>query len=156
MKCSDCKLWKTDECKNNPDAKGSDCAETFACFKPSVEQESAQSAYFVPPVEQGLTSYFHTRRSAIVSLVCGILGIVIIPYWSIHFHLSEIGFYLSPFLGLIGIVIGAIYLKAIKKAPNRGGRAMAIIGIICGSISVIVFGLNLIYGILLWLGGPGR
>ena len=33
MKCSDCKLWKTWECRNNPDAKDLDYAETFACFE---------------------------------------------------------------------------------------------------------------------------
>jgi hypothetical protein len=33
MKCSDCKLWQTNECKNNPDAEDWDNAETFSCFE---------------------------------------------------------------------------------------------------------------------------
>jgi uncharacterized membrane protein YgcG len=41
MKCSDCKLWKTSECKNNPEVKDLDYAETFACFE---SRESAISA----------------------------------------------------------------------------------------------------------------
>lgn len=139
MKCSDCKLWKTNECKNNPEAKDLNYAEAFACFVPTAEQE---------PI-----SYVYTRREAIFSLVCGILSIVLIPW---NWVFLWIGLFLSPFLGLIGIVVGAIYLGITRKAPKRSGKVMAIIGIICGSISVIVFGYYLLVLIIATsMGGIG-
>lgn len=37
LKCSDCKLWKTEECRNNPAAKNFNYADTFACFVPQKQ-----------------------------------------------------------------------------------------------------------------------
>jgi len=34
MKCSDCKLFRTDGCRNNPAGKDLDFADSFACFEP--------------------------------------------------------------------------------------------------------------------------
>ncbi len=32
MKCSHCRLWKTDDCTDNPEEVDFNCAEDFACF----------------------------------------------------------------------------------------------------------------------------
>jgi hypothetical protein len=37
MRCSDCKLFRTDECTENPGGKDLDNAENFACFVPGGE-----------------------------------------------------------------------------------------------------------------------
>jgi len=137
MKCSDCKLFKTDECKNNPEAKDLDYAESCSRFEAMAEQEP--------------THYVYTKRPAIASLVIGILTIVLLA--SSAFFATEFGIVytlISAFLGLVGIVVGAIYLKITSENPNPSGKAMAIIGIIIGSIgflgglalAVIVWGLE--------------
>jgi len=46
MKCSDCKLWKTSECRNNPEAKDLDYAETFACFTRATELSETSGTKF--------------------------------------------------------------------------------------------------------------
>lgn len=50
MKCSDCKLFRTDQCRENPEGKDLDFADSFECFVPGgagaaqVEQEKPKPA----------------------------------------------------------------------------------------------------------------
>ena len=40
MKCSDCRFWKTEECRDNPGEADLNGAENFACFTPKVKRAS--------------------------------------------------------------------------------------------------------------------
>lgn len=47
---------------------------------------------------------------------------------------------LGPIPGIAAIIMGAIALSQIKKTPERvGGKPMALIGVITGSITVLIY-----------------
>jgi len=65
-----------------------------------------------------------TSGLAIASLVCGILGLVLL--------LMGFGF----LLGIIAIIFGVVAISQIRKDPSLGGRRMAVAGLVCGIIGV--------------------
>jgi hypothetical protein len=74
-----------------------------------------------------------TSGAAIGSLICGILGCIPI------------------ITGLLAIILGIVGIKATSN-PNKGGRTLAIIGLILGVLSIAGWGLfgGAIYG--MWVG----
>ena len=77
MKCSDCKLWKTEGCRNNPGEKDLDYAETFACF-------DLKEGY-VPPADVQVDDIDYeeealkARNRALITLFIGLVLILITP-----------------------------------------------------------------------------
>jgi len=80
MKCSDCKLWETDDCRNNPEAKDLNYAETFACF-------DLKEGY-VPPADVQVDDVddmdyeeqaLKERNRALAALIIGLVLIPITP-----------------------------------------------------------------------------
>ena len=70
------------------------------------------------------------KTLAIVSLVCGLLGLL----------------FIGIIVGAVGVVTGAIALKKIKENPNNyGGRGMAIGGLALSSIAFLINAIGLIY-----------
>ena len=77
------------------------------------------------PMKQG------NSGMAIASLVCSLVGII--PcFWGIQV------------MGLLGTIFGFIGLKQTKNG-QRGGRGMAIAGVIIGIILLLVFAASWIY-----------
>jgi hypothetical protein len=72
---------------------------------------------------------------AIASMVTGILGLMFGCF--------------GPIPGVAAIVLGMLALQQIKKSPaTTGGRPMAIIGIVTGSLATLFYGLLLLWFIL--------
>ena len=67
------------------------------------------------------------KNMGIVSLVCGIVGIVgsFIPGVV----------YVAPLCAIAGIVFGALSLKNIKATGNADGKGLAVGGLVCGIVS---------------------
>lgn len=91
------------------------------------QQQSQQYQYGGPMYQQP----YHNQQDpnnvsgmAIASLVCGIVGILIncCTAW-----------YISLPLAIVGLVMGILTVK-----NNRGGRTMAIVGIILSSIAALI------------------
>ena len=70
---------------------------------------------------------------ATAAMVCGICSVVC----------------LGPLPAIIAIVLGAVALSQIKKDPQRiGGRQFAWVGIVTGSVSIVLFGGIMIFYII--------
>lgn len=73
---------------------------------------------------------------AVASMITGLLGLVLGM------------FCLGPLPGLVALILGLVALSQIKNAPlTHGGKPLAIIGIVSGSISLVFYGGM----ILLWV-----
>lgn len=77
-----------------------------------------------------------TKTMAIISLVCGIVGLVGGSLSSV----PVIGF-LVPLCPLAGIIFGAIALNQIKKEGTTENKGIAVAGLVLG---IIAFALDLI------------
>ncbi|HEY6804281.1 MAG TPA: DUF4190 domain-containing protein [Pyrinomonadaceae bacterium] len=70
---------------------------------------------------------------AVASMIVGILSLLLGM------------FCLGPIPGIAALILGLVALSQIKKAPDRnGGKPFAIVGIVTGSISLVVFGIWLL------------
>ena len=59
------------------------------------------------------------------------------------------GVCLGPIPGLIALILGLVSLSQIKKDPARyGGKPLAIIGVITGAVSLVLFGVLMIMWII--------
>lgn len=48
----------------------------------------------------------------------------------------------GPIPGIVGLILGLMALQQIKKSPQTtGGKPMAIIGVITGSLTILFYGL---------------
>jgi Domain of unknown function (DUF4190) len=65
---------------------------------------------------------------------------------------------LGPLPAIVAIVLGAVALSQIKKNPGRvGGRQSALVGIVTGSLGLVVYGgLIIFYIVLLIMGSTAR
>ena len=96
-----------------------------------------------PPVKQGwqpppapLYTKAPSQGMAVASMITGLLGLVLGM------------FCLGPLPGLVALILGLVALSQIKNAPlTHGGKPLAIIGIVSGSISLVFYGGM----ILLWV-----
>jgi len=87
-----------------------------------------------PPPPQPLAK--PSQGLAIGSMVTGILGIVLSCF--------------GPLSGIAAIVLGGVALAQIKKSPQTtGGKPFAIAGIVTGALTVLFYGLLLIWMILM-------
>ena len=56
---------------------------------------------------------------------------------------------LGPIPGVVALILGFVALSQINKAPDlNGGKPLAMVGIIAGSLSVLIYGALFILGIL--------
>ena len=59
------------------------------------------------------------------------------------------GFCLGPIPGVAALILGLVALSQIKKAPDKnGGKVLAIVGVVTGSISILFYGLFIIIAII--------
>jgi len=87
-----------------------------------------------PPPLQPLAK--PSQGLAIASMATGILGIVLSCF--------------GPLPGIAAIVLGGVALAQIKKSPQTtGGKPFAITGIVTGALTVLFYGLLLIWMILM-------
>lgn len=75
----------------------------------------------------------NAKTMGIISLVCGIVGLVggflmAIPVIQ----------WLVPLCPLAGIVFGAIALKTIKNTGNADGKGLAVAGLVLGIVAIVV------------------
>jgi hypothetical protein len=75
-----------------------------------------------PPVQyaQGTGASTRTSGKAVASLVCGIIGIIVLPI----------------VLSVLAIIFGAIARGETGRDPTLGGRGMATAGLVLGIIGV--------------------
>jgi predicted acyltransferase len=72
---------------------------------------------------------------AIASMITGILGLMFGCF--------------GPIPGVAAVILGYIALQQIKKSPaTTGGKPMAIIGIVTGSLAIFFYGLLFLWFIL--------
>jgi hypothetical protein len=79
MKCSDCKLWKTDKCKNNPEAQDLDNVEAFNCFelREGLKSTSVKSQHELEPNSQSnLPPRNKTNRSSMI--IVWVVAVIIV------------------------------------------------------------------------------
>ena len=76
-----------------------------------------------------------TQTLAIASMVTGVLGLMFGCF--------------GPIPGVAALVLGWMALQQIKKSPETtGGKPMAIIGIVTGSLTIVFYGLLLLWFLL--------
>lgn len=105
MKCSDCRLFKTSECRLNPDAKNLDYAETFACFDLDPDEESrriraASTGQIEKMPESRTMSHFGTIAGIVLGLIVVAFGIYFIVSWDVVVScvVAPILFFIAAFL----------------------------------------------------------
>ena len=82
-----------------------------------------------PPINKQLS-----QGLAMASMIVGILSLFLGM------------FCLGPIPGIAALILGLVALSQIKKAPDRnGGKPFAIVGIVTGSISLVVFAAWLLF-----------
>src|SRR5262245_36931103 len=87
-----------------------------------------------PPVRQWPVAPGYVRAPsqglATASMLTGVIGLLIGT------------FCLGPIPGIVALILGLVALSQIKKDPLRvTGKPLAIVGVITGSLSVVVYGL---------------
>ena len=129
MKCSDCKLWKTSECKNNPEANDLDRADTLACFTRDPELPEASGASFRFAV--GALLLF----LAFVLFIIGALGLYMLIFGGGIFYQGTLmgsldvglsGKILYSFIWIIttlAIALGGWVLVHPKKGANTSNKS---------------------------------
>ena len=61
---------------------------------------------------------------------------------------------LGPFPGLAALILGLVALSQIKNAPDKnGGKPFAVVGIVTGSLSMLVFGIWMLIIVIANLAG---
>lgn len=84
----------------------------------------------------GKSSGFSSDGLALASLILGIVSLLVI--------------YLAPLLGLMAVILGAISLKKGSLITDqKKAKRMAIIGIVCGGIALIIVGLYVLAVLLI-------
>jgi len=58
---------------------------------------------------------------------------------------------LGPIPGIAAIIMGAVAISQIKKTPDRvGGKPMAVVGVVTGSVTVLIYaGIMIFYIVML-------
>src|SRR5690349_22208603 len=88
-----------------------------------------------PPPPPPLPRKQQSQALAVGSMITGILGLILGCF--------------GPLPGIAAIILGGMALSQIKKSPEtNGGKPLAIIGIVTGSLTLVFYGLILIWMIL--------
>jgi len=59
---------------------------------------------------------------------------------------------LGPIPGIAAIIMGGVSLSQIKKAPDRvGGKPMAVVGVVTGSVTVLIYAGIMIFYLVLFI-----
>ena len=91
-----------------------------------------------PPPPQPLRQ--QSQGLAIGSLITGVLGLMFGCF--------------GPIPGVVAVVLGWMALQQIKKSPDTsGGKPMAIIGVVTGSLTIVFYGLLFLWFLLAGLLG---
>jgi Domain of unknown function (DUF4190) len=95
-------------------------------MRPGAWQPQPPPAYRKQP-SQGL---------AMASMITGILGLMV-------------GFCLGPIPGIAALIMGLVALSQIKKSPDlNGGKPLALVGVITGTLSILFYGAIFAFWIL--------
>jgi len=88
-----------------------------------------------PPPPPPMPRKQQSQGLAVASMITGILGLVLGCF--------------GPLPGIAAIVLGGVALSQIKKSPETtGGKPLAIVGIVTGSLTLVFYGLILVWMIL--------
>ena len=99
-----------------------------AWVAPDERQPIQSPVWQPPPPPGGYTRQQPTQGLALASMVVGIL--------SLFFGT----FCLGPIPGIAALILGLVALSQINKAPDRNtGKPLALVGVITGSLSVLIF-----------------
>jgi hypothetical protein len=95
---------------------------------PDERQPMRSPAWQPPPPPTGYPKQQPAQGLALGSMVVGI--------FSLFFGL----FCLGPLPGIAALILGLVALSQIKKAPDRNsGKPLALVGVVTGSLSVLIF-----------------
>jgi len=96
---------------------------------------SPMSPAWQPPPPPARPAGQQSQTLAVASMVTGILGLVMGC--------------LGPLPGIAAVVLGWMALSQIKKSPyTTGGKPMAIIGLVTGSLTIVFYSLFILWIIL--------
>jgi len=70
---------------------------------------------------------------AMVSLVCGIIALALVPFGCCTYGITEIA---SIPLAIVAVVFGFRARGALAKNPSLGGSGKAMAGLICGIVAI--------------------
>ncbi|MCA1578938.1 MAG: DUF4190 domain-containing protein [Acidobacteria bacterium] len=94
---------------------------------------SPMSPGWQPPPPPARPVHQQSQTLAVASMIIGILGLVLGC--------------LGPIPGVLAVILGWMALSQIKKNPyTTSGKSMAIIGVVTGSLTILLYGL-----LFLWL-----
>ena len=94
-----------------------------------------------PPPPPPMPIKQQSQGLAVASMITGILGLILGCF--------------GPLPGIAALVLGGMALSQIKKSPaTTGGKPLAIIGIVTGSLTVVFYGLMLLW--LIFAGALGN
>jgi hypothetical protein len=95
-----------------------------------VWQPPPPPAYFQP----------ENKSLAIAAMVVGIISVTV--GWLC----------LGPIPGIAAIIMGAVALSQIKKTPERvGGKPMAVVGVVTGSVTVLIYAGIMIFYLIIFI-----
>ena len=101
------------------------------------ERAPVRTPVWTPPPPPGVYQRQPSQGLAVASMLVGIIGLVVGT------------FCLGPIPGIAALILGIVALNQIKKAPDlNGGKVFAIIGIVAGSLSVLIYGALIIFAIV--------
>ena len=104
---------------------------------PPEQRQPVRPAWQPPPPPAPFPRNQPSQGLAVASMVLGILSLFVGM------------FCLGPVPGLVSLILGLVALSQIKSAPDRnGGKPFAIVGIVTGSLSMLIFGAWLLFIVL--------
>jgi len=95
-----------------------------------------------PPVYAAVPQQPATNPMAITGMICGILSL---PMLCCCYGL--------PF-NILGIVFSIVGLSQLKANPQQQGKGMAIAGLICSILSVLLIGILILLGVAIGIANP--
>lgn len=104
---------------------------------PPDQQQPMATRPWQPPPPPSAYQKTPSQGLAVASMVVGIIGL-----------LTGM-FCLGPVPGIAALILGLVALSQIKKAPNQnGGKPFAIVGVVTGSLSILFYGMIIIFAII--------
>lgn len=108
---------------------------------PSPQEQPSPSAapIWQPPPPPAYVQP-ENRSLAIAAMVVGIISVTV--GWLC----------LGPIPGIAAIIMGGVALSQIKKTPDRvGGKPMAVVGVVTGSVTVLIYAGIMIFYLVLFI-----